>query len=132
MTPRRFVGPVVVEQHERGWILRESFRYIDDEKQIVVVVPEGFITDFASVPRAFWNIALPDDYEYSAAAIVHDRLYETHERTRAEADAIFYDAMEVNGTPRWKRWVMWSAVRSFGGSAYKSGPARQRERVAPV
>ena len=49
----------------------------------------------------------------------HDYLYSTHERSRKEADDIFYEAMLVLGTPKWKAGAMYRAVRMFGGGSYK-------------
>jgi hypothetical protein len=92
-------------------------------------VPEGFVTDFASIPRLFWSLLPPDDYQYTAASIVHDRLYETHEMTRPEADKVFYRAMAIYHTPKWKRVIMYLAVRLFGRSAYMTGPKRQEHRM---
>jgi uncharacterized protein DUF1353 len=126
---RRFVGAVVVRQERGWWVVERGFKYEDRYKKIVVVVPPGFITDFASTPRVLWDLMPPDAYEYSAAAIVHDRLYETHEKTRSEADAIFYDAMQLHGTGRVKRYLMWLAVRLGGKQAYLTGPTRQIERL---
>lgn len=125
----RFIGKVIVEQDGSWWILQRAFAYVEDEPSNRIVVPAGFVTDFASVPRLFWNFCPPADPEYSAAAIVHDRLYETHELTKAETDDLFYRAMKVNGTPRWKRKLIWAAVHWFGGKAYETGPQRQLERL---
>lgn len=42
-----------------------------------VIVPEGFITDGASIPRIFWSLAgLKPDGLYRAAALVHDFFYQ--------------------------------------------------------
>ena len=40
----------------------------------VITVPAGFVTDFASTPRAIWAI-LPPTGRYQLAAVVHDFLY---------------------------------------------------------
>jgi hypothetical protein len=86
--------------------------------EIVHVVPQNFIFDFASVPRGFWNIVPPYDPKYAAPALVHDWLYATEMYPRKIADDIFLDAMEVRGVSWWKRQAMYMAVRAFGGSAY--------------
>ena len=123
----RFDGPVVVEQHGPWWIMWQALVYEDVGRH--VDVPAGFTTGFASVPRLFWAILPPDDPEYTGASIVHDRLYETCELSRADSDRVFYQAMGVNGTPQWKRLVMYYAVRWFGASAYATGPARRLIRM---
>ncbi|ECE7751582.1 DUF1353 domain-containing protein, partial [Salmonella enterica subsp. enterica serovar Ngili] len=53
-------------------------------------------------------------------AIIHDYLYDNALRTKKEADLIFLDGMTVLGVPRWKRIVMYLAVRWFGRGKYKT------------
>lgn len=83
----------------------------------VVVVPEGFVTDFASVPR------LPVAYFVAGgvgdeAAVVHDFLY--HGLVpRMTADSAFLACLKACGVSWWQRQLMFSAVRAFGGSRYK-------------
>lgn len=80
-------------------------------------VPAGFITDFASIPRAFWRI-LPPSGKYNKAAVVHDYLYSTQMVTQEIADLIFHEAMGVLAVPSWKRWTMYRALRMFGWVAW--------------
>ncbi|EOI6844551.1 DUF1353 domain-containing protein, partial [Salmonella enterica] len=83
----------------------------------VIEVPAGFVTDLASVPRIFWTI-LPPDGKYAKAAIIHDWMYDNALRTKKEADLIFLDGMTVLGVPKWKRIIMYYAVRLFGRGMY--------------
>lgn len=111
-----FTKPLTVTKAgPRTWRVSRAFDYYvgDPRDGDRVSVPEGFITDFASVPRPFWVI-LPPDGEYTQAAVVHDYLYSTRQRLRRECDRIFYEAMGVLGVPAWKRAVMYRAVRLFG------------------
>ncbi|HCH8504641.1 TPA: DUF1353 domain-containing protein, partial [Salmonella enterica] len=78
---------------------------------------DSSITDLASVPRIFWT-PLPPDGKYAKAAIIHDYLYDNALRTKKEADRIFLDGMTVLGVPKWKRTVMYWAVRLFGQGRY--------------
>jgi hypothetical protein len=82
-----------------------------------ITVPEGFQTDFASVPRLFWWI-IPTWGSYGNAAVIHDFLYQNGLRTRKEADDIFLEAMGVLGTSWLTRHIMYWAVRIFGYFAY--------------
>ena len=82
-----------------------------------IKVPAGFVTDLASVPRVLWSI-LPPHGRYAKAAIVHDYLYDYGIGTRKRADDIFLEGMEVLGVPKWRRYVMYWAVRMFGRGAY--------------
>lgn len=83
-----------------------------------VTAPKGFITDFASVPRALWWL-YPPMGRYSPAAIIHDYLYVTQTRSRAQADKIFLEAMKVLGVPWHRRTTMYSAVRVGGYFPWK-------------
>ena len=88
-----------------------------------MIIPKGFVTDFASVPRFFWRL-LPPLGRYNLASLVHDFLYRTGDCTRAQADMIFYDLMEYLGVSYPVRLVMWLGVRVGGGRVW----ARYRER----
>ncbi len=78
-----------------------------------IIVPRGFITDCASIPRVFWSV-LPPFGRYAPASWVHDYLYVSQERSRSEADYIFREAMKVLGVPWYKRNAMYCAVRIGG------------------
>lgn len=81
------------------------------------VVPEGFKTDFASIPRIFW-ILLPPWGEYSKAAVVHDYFYATHIVSRKEADDLFLELMKYYKVSFIKRQAIYIAVRTFGWIAW--------------
>ncbi len=81
---------------------------------IKIVVPKGFATDFASVPRIFQSI-IPKLGHHIRPAIVHDFAYEGHTKlTRREADAMFLDGMKATKVNGLRRWTMWLAVRVGG------------------
>lgn len=78
------------------------------------VVPAGFRTDFASVPRPVtWLV--PRFGAYTLAAILHDWLVTEGLRTRVvnsrQADGIFRRVMRESGVPVLRRWLMWAGVR---------------------
>lgn len=115
-----FTDPLVVEKiSARLWKTHRPLTYYvgQIEDNDVIVVPEGFITDFASVPQFAW-IMIPPDGEYTAAAVVHDYLYSTQTRTRKQSDDIFLEAMEVLKVVFWKRILMYWAVRLFAWIAW--------------
>jgi hypothetical protein len=62
--------------------------------------------------------------EYFEAAIIHDYLYSPHNRrfTRAQADAIFKEAMFNVGIGWLKRETIYRAVRALGWTAFKGNP----------
>ena len=106
----------------RDWKLEKHFMYHVGAKKspFIIKVPAKFITDFASVPRFFWRLCPPTGKGYTGAAVIHDFLYRQPMYSRLMADAVFLEAMEVGGVPRWKRWTMFMAVRLFGRSSYRS------------
>lgn len=82
-----------------------------------VVVPAGFVTDLASIPRVFWSL-LPTDGVYTFPAIVHDYLYWTQESTRETADNVFRHGMNDMKVPKATTQAIYMAVRVGGGSAW--------------
>ncbi|ECB2272091.1 DUF1353 domain-containing protein, partial [Salmonella enterica subsp. enterica serovar Newport] len=122
-----FTTPAILEMLDHYlWRIHEPFEfYLSDDNSDVISVPAGFITDLASVPRIFWTF-MPPDGKYAKAAIIHDYLYDNALRTKKEADRIFLDGMTVLGVPKWKRIVMYLAVRIFGRGNYsKDQQARE-------
>jgi len=113
--------PIVSPLHNgKEWALRKNFIYEigflgSGDK---IIVPDGFITDFASVPRIFWSI-LPSIGKYSSASILHDYLYFSKIKSRKESDKIFYEAMLVSGVKKWKAKIIHKIVRIFGAKPYK-------------
>ena len=91
-----------------------------------VVVPGGFETDFASVPRILWAV-IPPWGKYSAAAVAHDWLYHKGKFSRWTCDAFFREHMAQLGVRRGTRWLMWAGVRLGGWVAWRSH--RRREAV---
>lgn len=91
-------------------------------------VPQGFVTDFVSVPRAFWRI-IPPMGRYSKAAVVHDWLYYCGIFARSRADAIFSELMKRLDVPVWKRIIIYNAVRAGGWYQWNKHRAREKEKV---
>lgn len=78
------------------------------------IIPAGFESDLATVPRPLWHI-FPPFGKYARAAVIHDYCYfKLRERmTRKEADQLFLDVMKRDGVGRVTRYCMYSAVRCF-------------------
>lgn len=97
------------------FILLSSLVYQSDLIKQTIVVPAGFRTDLASIPRLpiiYWLMGATS----SEASIVHDYLYTSHTVNRAMADAVFREASAVIKVPAWRRWAIWAGVRIGGGS----------------
>lgn len=101
--------------------LTEQFRYRigSMESKIIITIPIGFSTDFASTPK-FMHWLIPPTGIYGKAAVLHDYLYSTGMYSRQQCDDIFLEAMLVLGVPKWKAYSMYKAVREFGAKHYRS------------
>ena len=105
----------------------------DTNKTESIVVPSGFETDLASVPRAAWALIAP--WDVARAAIVHDILYKTIRQYRWKmktkedkdlvakakviSDKVFLLAMNDAQPPvaQWKKYSAWKAVDLFGNGS---------------
>ena len=99
----------VSDQH---WEVLEPLVYRGNRDTFVV--PAGFRTDFASVPRVVvWLI--PRFGRYTPAAVLHDWLTSAGLRTGVvssrDADGIFRRVMAELQVPPVRRWLMWAGVR---------------------
>lgn len=83
-----------------------------------VQVPQGFVTDFASIPKVFWSLLRPDG-EYAHAAVIHDYLYWSQTTSKEVADSIFKLAMEdLNVAPATVA-TLYNAVKLLGDRAWQ-------------
>lgn len=89
-----------------------------------IIVPAGFRTDLASIPRLFQNL-VPVNGRHRAAAVLHDYLFVVQDRPRSAVDAIFLRAMEASGVSWAQRWVMYAAVRVGGWMPWRHNAAER-------
>jgi hypothetical protein len=116
-------GPIQLQLQQDGAQFRvlRQFGYRDPKYDEAFVVPDDvttFSTDLASIPPLFsWLV--PGLGTHLPAVLLHDGLVvraggpPTHlgpAVDRVEADRILRDAMASLGTPRLRRWLMWTAV----------------------
>lgn len=93
------------------WQLEEPLVYSADDDKIYIV-PKGFRTDLASIPKLLWAI-WPPFGRYTSAAVLHDYLCENAEVSRYKGDCLFLEAMGWSNVPKFKRWTIFFAVRVF-------------------
>lgn len=110
-----FSTPLRVEQIDalandgRGlWRLIDDLVY-EARDGISWTVPAGFVTDYASVPRAPMAFWLTGDTAH-APAVLHDWAIRTRACPRPDADLLFLAAMEDIGMPEWRIGLMYRAV----------------------
>lgn len=100
------------------WVLGNPLVFTIRETGQRIVVPRGFVTDFATVPRIFWTF-FPKHGEYTRAAIVHDYLYWQQACTREQADELFDIVMEDSEVDSTSRFTIYAAVRVWGDDAWE-------------
>ncbi len=87
-------------------------------QEVMIEVPLGFVTDFASIPSFFQGLIQPFG-RHAPAAVLHDYLYAIgQKKARALADRLFLNAMREAGVPAIRRSVMYRMVRLFGAGGY--------------
>lgn len=121
-----FLTDLVVSDDELSGnksVLKEPLTYQvkESSEQFALVVPVNFVTDYASIPRAF-QLFIPKLGRHRKAAVLHDYLYSKNNKysylTRKECDCIFYAAMKDSGVAKWKRYSMYRAVRLGGWASF--------------
>ena len=81
------------------------------------VIPVGFRSDGASVPRVLWRLLSPAiDPQTLWASLIHDYCYLYRITTRQMCDAAYRDQLIEDGYPAWKARLTYCGLRLFGGS----------------
>ncbi|UHC82252.1 DUF1353 domain-containing protein [Pseudomonas sp. NIBR-H-19] len=124
----RFVTTLKTDQTDRRTYTLLADLVLADEDERTIIVPAGFVTDFASIKvlhNAFLFVlfALVSGYG-NYAATVHDWLYMTGQLSRKAADAVLYRALRAEGVARWRAWLFWAGVRIGGAKQYTKTPTR--------
>ena len=135
MTSAYFPAPIdgkFCPDNPRRFTLDTDFIYQDEEKDIRVVIPAGFTTDFNSTPGAVWWYFSP--WDVLEAGLVHDWLYaapgafgrlskngrfaNTTVLTRQQCDDIHRRILHLKDMRLTKRNIIYGFLRSFGGVAW--------------
>jgi hypothetical protein len=111
-------------QNRRIAALAANFGFVahlSRRRKIAVAVPEGYVTDFASIPGLVQWLIQPFG-RHSEAAVIHDWLYTLgtpgDPKGRHLADRTFRRALHLVGVGFVRRWIMYIAVRMGGKSGY--------------
>lgn len=127
-------------QNRRVAALAATFGFVahlSKRRKIAVAAPQGYVTDFASIPGfAQWMIS--PFGKHSEAAVVHDWLYtlgtKGDKKNRKLADLTFKRALKLVGVGFFRRNIMYWAVRVGGSSGYgleSDYDFRDLERLKP-
>ena len=111
-----FSKPLDLRVHVPGeWIVLEDIEYTSLSGK-VYIVPRGFVTDLASIPKIAQVVYSIDD-ETRCPAVLHDWLYCTKQTSREEADSLLKEAITRANSAQFKANSFWIAVR-MGGWLY--------------
>lgn len=113
-----FMNEVVLKPvADNTYELKSDFKAFDGKR--TYIVPKGFLTDFASIPRLLWPVFNPNEIKVIPPAILHDFMYACpNDVSRAEADSIFYSALIDNLVNPVKAYTYYLAVRLMGWKHY--------------
>lgn len=133
--PNRLEG--YFEDDNRRFTLTADFIYNDDEKDIRVVVPKGFTTDWNSIPRALWAWFAP--WEYPEAGVIHDWLYASPAGfastsikpplDKGRCDDIHRRILDLKGCRWTKRQAVHAALTIGGGVAWSRHRAQDLPNI---
>lgn len=113
-----FMGTLKAEEIHKGWKLIAPLQYHSKVLERNIVVPTGFETDLASVPRLMRWLVPVANAKNRKAAVVHDwlcqdRIQRRMKITQRDADRVFREALKDCNVNVVGRWGMWVPVRSF-------------------
>lgn len=116
-----------IKANDGKYRLIEDWQLQQDVHTPILIVPKGYKTDLASIPKwAFWW----GRGKYDIAAIAHDYIWDfgylyTHLEKdnwstlkplyfdREESDRLFFEICLVVGVHRWTAFLMYLAVRIY-------------------
>lgn len=100
------------------WILLDDMHYETPVGQFTV--PAGYLTDHASVPRAFTSVVPPVKSAVAEASILHDWFYnrDSKDVPRDFADLCIRELTLANGGSKALAYTTWAAVRAGGSTLY--------------
>lgn len=92
------------------WTLLADLSYTANDGT-VYLIPTGFVTDLASIPRIFWPILAPF-WSYAKASVLHDYLLDSG-YDPVFATKMFREAMESTGVNKIQIFFIYWSVRIY-------------------
>ena len=114
-------GDVIVQsyvyrsKHEKFWKIEKPVEVLLSNGE-VIVIPEGFQYDMATVPKWLWSIVRPFN-DALMGTLIHDYLYMcqgNHSMTRAEADLEYLKWNNTTNANKLDNYTRYIFVRLFG------------------
>lgn len=107
----------------RHFVIEREVVYRIAGSDRTITVPAGFVTDFASTPRALWSFGLAPHGQYSRAALLHDYLYWSQSCTQAQSDKLFLQVMKQSGVSPANQMTIYRGVRLAGDRGWHRNAA---------
>jgi hypothetical protein len=114
------------------WIVAEDMTWTIGNTTDKIVVPKGFVTDFASIPLGLWSLGLSPQGKYSRAAVIHDYLYWSQTCTRSQADRLLVIAMKESNVGWFDENAIYTGVDLGGGGPWSSNMEERRAGLPKI
>lgn len=112
----------------KHWVTNEDLVWIIGKTNEKIVVPKGFVTDYASIPPTIGTlVGLTKNGKYDRAAVIHDFLYWSQGCTRAQSDRLLVIAMKESSVAGLDSFKIFQGVSKGGKYAWEQN---KRERAA--
>ncbi|APQ10428.1 hypothetical protein BJP27_02490 [Pseudomonas oryzihabitans] len=109
------------------WITVEEMSYTIGQTKEKILIPKGFVTDFASTPWPLPVVGLSSNGQYSRAAIIHDYLYWSQGCSREQADRLLLIAMKESNVGNLVGFIVYQGVNLGGAGSWAQNT---REKAA--
>ena len=142
----KFNAPLCVQYHETVskqlgkdyWVVTKDFIYYigKENSESWVLIPAGYLTDGASVPRPFWSF-IPPWGQYGQAAVVHDYLCDYGQVNvgnelvnieRVDIDQVMIESMSVLKVPFVTRFFITLALWLYRKTIRPKVPSITKEK----
>ena len=107
----RYSDVVISPLRGHKYKVLEPIRYKD------VVVPVGYLTNGANVPRLFWSLYPPNKSDLLPAVIIHDYLCDQEQYEKA--DQYFDEVLEILQVKKIDRFLLVWVVKIYHKIRYK-------------
>ena len=114
------------------WVTVEPMIYIIGSTNDRIVVPKGFVTDFASIPSGLWSLGLSPHGQYSRAAVIHDYLYWAQGCTREQSDRLLVLAMKESNVGGFDEFLVYQGVNLGGQGPWDENAKERRDRLPRI
>jgi len=96
---------------------RHHWRLVKDWITPYAIIPKGFETDGASVPRLLWPVFSPSGVLFEAA-VLHDYLYKNAIESKSYADNAFKETSLYYKATKLESYAAYFFVKIFGNGNY--------------